>query len=297
MDKTLLDAESLAKLAGLKLRFRAVVEGTLAGIHSSPHRGSSIEFAEHKEYAPGDDLRHLDWKALARLDRHYVKRFEDETDLRAYLLLDCSGSMEYGAPLSKFEYGCTLLASLAYFLLRQGDKPGLLSFSDQVVSYVPPRARSAHMLQLLAALEALRPAGGTDLGRAVKYLTDMMGHRSLVVVVTDLFEEREDALSMLRHLRARRHRVVLLHLLHPDELEFPFDGVTLFEAMEDERKVLVDPGGVRRAYLKEMGDFLNRVEQGCRSGEVAYHRVSCTQPPARVLLQLMHRERPGRRRP
>ena len=286
-----LDADTLAKLAGLQLRLQTVVEGTLAGIHSSPHHGASIEFAEHKEYAPGDDLRHLDWKALARLDRYYVKRYEDETDLRAYLVLDCSGSMSYGEPLTKLEFGSVLVASLAYLLARQGDRPGLLAYADGVQHYVPPRARSAHMTEVLSVLERLQPAGGTNLARAINYLTEVMGHRSLVVVVSDLLELREDGLRLLRHLRARRHHVVLFHLLHRDELEFPFDRLTLFESMEDRREVLVDPGGVRRAYLREMQRFLHRVEAVCQDGEMEYYRLASSDALDAVLLRFLRRNR------
>jgi len=286
-----LDAGSLAKLVGLQLRLQTVVEGTLAGIHSSPHHGSSIEFAEHKEYAPGDDLRHLDWKALGRLDRYYVKRFENETDLRAYLVLDCSGSMGYGAPLSKLEYGSVLVASLAYFLIRQGDRPGLLAFSDRVQSYVPPRSRSAHMTEVLSVLEQLQAAGTTDLARAINYLTEVMGHRSLVLVVSDLFEHGENALRLLVHLRARRHHVVLFHVLHEDELEFPFDRLTLFESMEDDRRVLVDPGGIRRSYLKQIHGFLRNTRQVCDTSEIEYHPISTAQPMDQVLLAFLRRNR------
>jgi len=289
-----LDAETLAKLAGLQLRLQTVVEGTLAGVHSSPHHGSSIEFAEHKEYAPGDDLRHLDWKALGRLDRHYVKRFEDETDLRAYLLLDCSGSMGYGEPMTKLEYGSVLIAALAYFLIRQGDKPGLLAFGERVERYVPPRSRSAHMTEVLEALEQLGARGGTDLARAVNHLTEVMGPRSLVVVVSDLFEHGEDALQLLHHLRARRHHVVVFHLLHRDELEFPFNRLTLFESMEDSREVLVDPGGVRRAYLREMERFLAGIHERCQNGGIEYYRVSSADPLDAVLLGFLRRRRPRR---
>jgi len=292
-----LDAATLAKLAGLQLRLQTVVEGTLAGIHSSPHHGASIEFAEHKEYAQGDDLRHLDWKALGRLDRYYVKRFEDETDLRAYLVLDCSGSMDYGEPLTKLEYGSVLVASLAYFLVRQGDKPGLLAFADKVERYIPPRARSAHMTEVLGALEQLHARGPTDLAKAINYLTEVMGHRSLVLVVTDLFEHGEDALRLLRHLRARRHKVVLFHLLHVDELEFPFDRLTLFESMEDDRRVLVDPGGIRRSYLRQMEQFLQQTRQACQNGEIEYHRVSTAEAMDQVLLRFLRRGRgPGTER-
>lgn len=284
-----LDTETLAKLAGLQLRFQTVVEGTLAGIHESPHHGSSIEFAEHKEYAPGDEVRHLDWKALGRLDRYYIKRFEDETELRAYFVLDASGSMDYGAPLTKLEYASVLVASLAFFLVRQGDQPGLLAFARKVQHFVPPRARSAHIAEVLTALEQLSAEGGTDLARAIAYLTEVMAHRSLVIVVSDLFDTGEDALRLLRHLRANHHHVVVFHLLHEDELEFPFSDLTLFESMEDEARVLVDPGAVRRAYLREMDRFLTRTRTFCQEGEIEYHRVSCAEPMDRVLLRFLRR--------
>lgn len=289
-----LDAETLAKLAGLQLRFKAVVEGTLAGIHPSPHYGSSVEFAEHKEYALGDDLRHLDWKALARFDRYFVKRFEDETDLKAYMLLDCSGSMEYGGPLSKLEYGSVLVASLAFFLMRQGDQPGLVAYADKVRRYLPPRAGGGHVTEVLAALEKLEAGGGTDLSHAVTHLTEVTGHRSLVILVSDLFDANEDALRLLRHLRSRRHSVVVFHLLHPDELEFPFREVTLFESMENEQRLLVDPGGIRRAYLAELERFLGRTRGTCEEGEIEYHRVSLDEPLDRVLLKFLSTRRKRR---
>jgi len=286
-----LDAETLARLAGLQLRVQAVVDGTLAGLHRSPHRGASIEFAEHKEYSPGDDVRHLDWKAIGKFDRYYIKRFEDETELKAYLLLDCSGSMDYGEPLSKLEYGSVLCASLGYFLSRQGDQPALLGFAEGVRSYVPPRARSSHVSEILRALEQLNASGGTDLGKAVSYLIEVMGHRTLVVVVSDLFEAGGDALRLLRRLRARHHQVVVFHLLHPDELTLPFTDLTLFESMEDSREVLVDPGGLRRAYLAEMQDFLERSRKACRESEIEYHQVSTAEPLHEVLLQFLSTRR------
>jgi uncharacterized protein (DUF58 family) len=282
-----LNAEALARLAGLQLRVKAVMEGTLAGLHRSPHHGSSIEFAEHKEYSPGDDLRHLDWKAYGKFDRYYVKRFEDETELRAYFMLDCSGSMGYGAPLSKLEYGSVLVACLAHLLGRQGDQTGLLAFAEQVRRYVPPRARSSHLAEVVDALESLRPSGSTDLAKAVRYLTEVISHRTLTVVVSDLFDTAGDALRLLRHLRARRHHVVLLHVLHPDELQFPFADLTLFESMEDDQQLLVDPGGVRKAYLVEIQRFLERTRQACLEGEIEYHTVSVAEPPHEVLLRLI----------
>jgi uncharacterized protein (DUF58 family) len=281
-----LDAESLAKLASLQLRVQAVVEGTLAGLHRSPHHGSSIEFAEHKEYAPGDEIRHLDWKAFGKFDRYYIKRFEDETDVKAYLLLDCSGSMEYGVPLSKLEYASVLVASLAFFLARQGDQPGLLAFAEGVKSYVPPRARSTHINELC-----------TDLARAVQRLTEVIAHRTLCVVASDLFDTSADALRLLRYLRARRHHVVLFHVLHPDELELPFSELTLFESMEDVRSVLVDPGGIRKAYLAEMARFLEETRRTCRDSEIEHHLISTAHPVHEVLLGFLQSSRRRRAGP
>ncbi len=292
---TPLNADHLAKLSGLQLRVNTVVEGTLTGLHRSPHHGGSIEFAEHKEYSPGDDVRHLDWKALGKFDRYYIKRFEDETDLKAYLLLDASGSMGYGRPLSKLEYGSTLVASLAYILLRQGDQPSLLAFGDGVRTFLPPRSRSSHAVELVHSLEQLQPEGETDLARAINHLTEVVSRRSLVVLVSDMFDGNEEGLRMLHQLRARRHHVVLFHLFHPDELEFPFQRLTIFEAMEDDRRVLVDPGGVRRAYHEEMSRFRSRTLKACQEGEVEYHEITTDEPLDSVLLGFLNRAR-GRRR-
>jgi uncharacterized protein (DUF58 family) len=287
-----LDAETLARLAGLQLRVQAVVDGTLAGLHPSPHQGASVEFAEHKEYAPGDDLRHLDWKALGKFDRYYIKRFEDETDLRAYTLLDSSGSMDYGRPLSKLEYGSVLAASLAYFLARQGDQPALMVFGDRLQAYLPPRARSGHLAEVLRTLEGIRAGGGTDLVQAIRRLTEVISGRSLALLVSDLFDAGQDALRLLRHLRARRHHVVLFHLLHPDELEFPFTEVTLFQSMEGEQQLLVDPGGIRKAYLEQMQRFLARTRRDCLEAEIEYHLVTTADPLEQVLVKLLARRRP-----
>jgi hypothetical protein len=305
-----LDPETLARLAGLQLRVNAVMEGTLAGLHRSPHHGSSIEFAEHKEYSPGDDLRHLDWKAFGKFDRYYVKRFENETELRAYLMLDCSGSMGYGEPLTKLEYSSILVACLAHLLNRQGDQTGLVVFDEKVRRYVPPRASTTHLAEVLDALDKVAPSGGTDLAGAIRYLTEVIGHRTLTVLASDLFDTggpggftpaggsgpgyfraapkpEGHALRLLRHLRARRHHVVLLHVLHPDELQFPFSDLTLFESMEDTAQVLVDPAGIRKRYLAEIGRFLDETRQQCLAAEIDYHLVSIAEPPHEVLLRFI----------
>lgn len=285
-----LDAEALAQLSGLKLRVQRVVDGVLAGLHRSPHHGASIEFAEHKEYTPGDDLRRLDWKALAKFDRHYIRRYEDETELAAYLLLDTSGSMGFGAPLSKLDVGAVLVASLAYLLARQRDQASLIAFDQRVATYVPPRARANHLAALLAALEPLAAGGQTRIASAVDQLLEVVRRRSLVVLVSDLFEAEARTLPLLRQLRSRGHQVVVLQLLHADELSFPFSRVSVFTSLEDDRELLADPAGVRATYLRELAAFFRRVEAGCREGRVRYQRVSTQDALDRVLVTLLERK-------
>ncbi len=292
----LLDPAAVTSLADLKLRARVVVEGALAGLHRSPHHGASVEFAEHKEYTPGDEVRRIDWKAFGKFDKYYVKRYEEETELRAYLVVDCSASMGYaGAGVSKLSYATTLAASLAYLLLKQQDQPGLIAFADQMRGYIPPRGRPSHLGDLTDALGKLAPGGRTDLGRAVAYVSDVARRRSLIVLFSDLLETGYQAVHLLRGLQARRHDVVLFHLLDHDELTLPFDGPTLFEGMEDDRRLLADPAAVRRAYLDEIGRFVDRCRRSCAEGDVEYHLVDTSRPPSGVLLDFLRGRARARR--
>jgi uncharacterized protein (DUF58 family) len=285
----LLDPVALAKLQNLELRARNVVEGALSGLHRSPHHGASVEFAEHKEYTAGDEIKHIDWKAYGKFDRYYIKRFEEETELRAYLVVDASASMGYrGGGVSKIEYARMLAASLAYLLLRQKDQVGMIAFGEKLRGYLPPRARSGHMADLLTALEDVRADGKTDLPRACAYLSEVAHRRSLIVVLSDfLVEEPAEVRHLLRGLRARKHDVVLFHTLDPDELTLPFDGTTVFESMEDERRLLVEPADVRRAYLDEVERFIEEQRRGLAEGDVEYHLVDTSRPPSEILLEFL----------
>jgi uncharacterized protein (DUF58 family) len=283
-----LDAAAVAKLADLQLRARTVVEGALAGLHRSPHHGASVEFAEHKVYSPGDEIRRIDWKAYGKFDKYYVKRYEEETELRGYLVVDCSASMGYaGRGPSKLAYAGYLAAALAYLLLKQQDQAGLIAFSDGLRGYLPPRARAGHLHDLLAALEALEPGGATDLGKAVAYVSDVARRRSLIVLFSDLLETGFQAVHLLRGLKARRHDVVLFHVLDSDELELPFDRQTLFEGIEDDRQLLADPRAVRAAYREEVARFVDGCRRGCAEGDVEYHLVDTARPPSDVLLEFL----------
>ena len=285
----MLDPVALSKLSNLELRARTVVEGALAGLHRSPHHGASVEFAEHKEYTPGDEIKHIDWKAYGKFDKYYVKRFEEETELKAYLVIDSSASMAYrGNGVSKLDYARTLAASLGYLLLRQQDQVGMIAFSEKLRGYLPPRGRGGHLGDLMTALDDVSATGKTDLLRAIAYLSEVAHRRSLLIVFSDLLDSPPgEVRRLLRGLRARRHDVAVFHLLDEDELTLPFDGTTVFESMEDERKLLVEPFDVRRAYLDELNTLIADYRRGLAEGDVEYHLVSTARPPSQALLDFL----------
>src|SRR3954463_11491189 len=284
----ILDPVALSRLQNLELRARSVVEGALSGMHRSPHHGPAVESAEHKESAAGDEIKFIDWKAYGKFDKYYVKQFEQDTEMRAYLLLDCSASMGYaGSGVSKLDYARMLAASLAYLLLKQQDQVGMVALGEKLRGYLPPRARSGHLNDLLTALEGVRAEGRTDLPRAIAYLSEVVQRRALVVVFSDLLGTQNDVRHLLRGLRARKHDVVVFHLLDKDELTLPFEGTTIFESMEDEQKLVADPGDVRKAYLAELEKFIDGYRSALREGDVEYHLVDTSQPPAEVLVRFL----------
>ena len=285
-----LDASTLARLDGLKVRARAVVEGVLSGLHKSNLQGQSVEFAQHKEYAPGDELRHLDWKALARFDKYYIKRYEHETNLRSALVVDASGSMAYGSgALTKLDVARTLAGALAYLLVRQQDAAGLSVLAGNTVSDIPPRSSASHLTAVLDTLEAVKAEGATNLFSASDHLAEKLPRRALVIAFSDLFDDRTDALARLLALRARKHDVAVFHLVDPAELTFPFDDPTLFLSMEDERHVEVNPREIKQSYLEEFGRFLVETKQACRAADVDYELVRTDEPLDKVLLRFLGR--------
>ncbi|MBX5481379.1 MAG: DUF58 domain-containing protein [Myxococcaceae bacterium] len=293
----ILDAHTLSKLHGVKLRARAVMEGVLSGLHKSPHQGQSVEFAEHKEYAPGDEIRHIDWKAYGKFDKYYVKRFEHETNLRAVMLIDGSASMGYRsdpAGMTKLEVAATLAGALSYLLVRQQDAAGLAVVAGDRIGEIPPRAAAGHLNLLLDELERLEPHGTTRLFDAADLLAEKLSRRSLVIVLSDLFDDRADALKRLLQLRQRKHDVAVFHLLDPAELTFPFDDPTMFLSMEDDRRIEVNPREIKQSYLEEFGAFLDEVKRTCAAADVEYERVLTDQPLDQVLLRFLGRRQGGR---
>ncbi len=284
----LLDAAALSRLAGVKLRARAVVEGVLSGLHKSPHQGQSVEFAEHKDYAPGDELKHLDWKAYGKFDRYYVKRYEHETNLRALMVVDTSGSMGFvTAGLSKLEVATVLSATFAHVLLRQQDAAGVALVCKERFQEIPPRATATHLQVLLEALEGATASGTTDLGQAADHLAEKLPRRSLVCVFSDFFDERGDALQRLVALKARKHDVAVFHLVDPAELEFPYDDPTLFLSMEDGGRVEVNPREIRESYLEEFQRFLAATRATCMAADCDYTLVRTDEALDAVALRFL----------
>jgi uncharacterized protein (DUF58 family) len=288
-DLRFLDPAVLARLGTMELKARTVVEGFLAGLHRSPFKGFSVEFAEYRQYMPGDDLSTLDWKVYARSDRHYVKKFEDETNLDCHLLLDVSASMAYrgGAAMSKMEYGSVLAASLAFLMNRQRDATGLMAFDHRIVARLPAGARTGHLHALLLALEGLRPGEQSDLGRPLRQLATAVLKRSLVVLISDLLHDPEPVISGLRHLKARRCDVIVFQVLDPNELTFPFKGASRFRDLESATEITADAPSIRAAYLRELAGLTLRYGRELRGNGIDYVQLDTAQPLDFALLSYL----------
>jgi len=283
-----LDPKVLNKITRLDLKARHIVEGFVAGMHKSPYHGFSVEFAEHREYAPGDDLKHLDWKVFGRTDRLYVKEYELETNLRSHILLDTSESMEYrSGETSKLELACFVAASMAYLILRQQDSVGVVSFDKEVRQFVPASSSMGHMSSVLGTLAQASARHKTDIGSVFNALAERFRNRSLVIVVSDLFDRPEAILKALQHFRHKRHDVIVFHVLDEYELTFPFQRMTLFEGLEEYPKILVDPRALRKAYLEEVNGFCETIRKGCVRQSIDYVRISTDQPLDFVLARYL----------
>ncbi|MBN1417697.1 MAG: DUF58 domain-containing protein [Planctomycetes bacterium] len=274
-----LDPRTLARISRLEIRARFVVEGFIAGLHRSPYRGFSVEFAEHREYAPGDDVRHVDWKVFGRTDRFYVKQYEEETNLRATILLDTSESMQYGAgPLPKLGYGQTIAAAIAFLILRQQDAAGLITFDSEIRRIVPPSSSQSHLAAIVEALEDVRPARRTDLAAVLRAVAAQIRWKGLLILISDMFDHLDRIRAGLSELRHHRHDVLLFHVLDGDELSFPFERMTLFEGLEEMPDALVDPRALRDAYLEELLAFNDGLRRVARQSRIDYALMDTRQP-------------------
>jgi uncharacterized protein (DUF58 family) len=288
-DRSYFDPLVLARLSNLYLRARWVVEGIMSGIHRSRSKGFSVEFESHREYSPGDELRRIDWKALGKFDRYFIKETEDETNLRATLVLDASASMDYGSNgITKFEYASILTASLAYLILKQQDAAGVVTFSNRVESFIPPKAKRGYVFEILRELEARQPSGETNTGKILQEIAGKMKRRGLVILISDLLDEPEEVLKGLRLFRFNGHDVIVFHVMDSAEIELPFDGNILFEDMEQaDLKVTADPQTIRQAYRGVVDEFIDHLRKECHASSIDYQLVSTTTPLDRALVSYL----------
>jgi uncharacterized protein (DUF58 family) len=305
----MVDAASLMRLKSMELRAKTIVEGFWKGIHRSPHHGFSVEFTEYRQYSQGDDPRYVDWRLYARSDRFYIKKFQDETNLRCHILIDHSRSMAYGSgDYTKAQYAGTLAATLAHFLFTQGDAVGLATFDDQIREYLPPRNRPSYLRRLLVALEATPKGATTSLGAPLQRIAQMQTRRGMIVLISDLLASVDRLELDLGYLCAGGHDVVLFQILDPAELSFSFNSPALFRDIESGRDLYIDPAVAQKEYQQRLQDHLAQAGRTCQRLGIDYHLFATDRPFDLALLeflqhrmlrskQIRHVNRPQMRRP
>lgn len=293
-----IDSELLSRLGSLPIESRVPMMGNVAGKHRSPHRGSSIEFAEYRKYVPGDDTRRLDWKAFARSDRFYIKEFEADTNLRAYFVIDASGSMNFHSPGndSKIEYARKIAASLAYLLVNQGDSAGLSICTDKLHLEVPPSRRAAHLERFFSTIAQVKPAGETGLIPALHTIAEKIGQRAFVVILSDFFTDTEELSEALQHLRYRKHDISLFHLMDPQEIGFEFDRPQRFVDLEDGTAIVAEPNLIADEYKSALKDFLKTVREKAHDAAADYQLVTTDTPLEPLLREFLTSRIPKGRR-
>lgn len=278
------DSDILAQTSSLKIQAVNLVEGLLSGQHRSRHRGSSVEFAEYKDYSHGDDIRHIDWKVVGKTDKYHVKQFEQSTNLKCNILLDASGSMGYESPnskipgMNKMDYSRTLVAALSYLLLKQFDSVGLTLFNDDLIKHVPPRSKPSHFQQILHGLETTRFQGTTRIQKVVGDLIARLPGRGMLILISDLLAREDDIYKTLKLIRARGLEVILFHILHPDEVTLPFEGDIMFESLEDDPPIGLDPVEIREQYQRAIRSQIDHYQKICPSMGVDYLFMETSAP-------------------
>lgn len=275
-----------AHMGKLQLFARQVVEGVITGLHRSPHRGFSVEFSEHREYVPGDELRHLDWKAVARSDRYYIKLYEQETNLRAAVVLDSSASMRFAG---KLDYGKHFAACLAYLLAHQQDLVGLVAVDNELRLELPPGSSPAHLDRLFKELELIEGQATTSLPRGLHQLAERLPRRSLVLLISDLWTEPEDLTHALQHLRYRRHQAIVIHLLDRAEVDLPYERQITLHDLETGEKIQVNPADLRPTYRQQVQEYLQSMRRCCSDCDMEYHPLYVDQPYDRALIEFINR--------
>ena len=287
------EPQRVARLQNINILARHAVEGFITGLHRSPHRGFSVEFSEHREYAPGDDLRHLDWVAWGRSDRYYIKQYEQETNLRAYILLDVSRSMDFtmGQGATKFTYACFLAACLSYLMCRQQDMVGMIAFDEEMRFHLSPGSTPAHMDRIFSHLEQIKPGRRTAMAPTFHELANTIKKRGLIIVISDLYDDQAEIVRALQHFVFKKHQIIVFHVMDQAELDFPFTKMHTFVDMETDQRLQIDPRYLREPYLDEINAFIDVFRRECSLRNIEYVLTPTDQPYDMMLLEYLARRK------
>lgn len=285
--KKYLQPEVVAQLENMELRARLVVEGFITGLHKSPFHGFSVEFAEHRQYRPGDEIKYIDWKVYSRTDRYYVKQFEEETNLRAVVAVDGSASMGYASDgnITKYAYATYLASALCYLMLKQKDAAGIALYDSEVRTYLPPRAKLSYVRELISALDGATPSGATGTSAALDVLAERIARRSFVVIISDFFDDIESVISAMKHFRHQRHDVLAIQVLDPREMDFDFGWAANFVDMESGEEMVTQPFHIQTSYKESLQRFNDRLRSECYNMNVDFLRVSTATPFDKALTE------------
>lgn len=288
-----LKPDVVSRLASLELRARMVVEGFITGLHKSPYHGFSVEFAEHRQYMPGDEIRYIDWKVYGRTNRYYIKQYEEETNLKGYVILDASASMGYssGGGITKFQYALSLAAALAYLMFRQQDAVGAAVYDTEPRGYLPPRSRTGYIQEILKLLTHAAPANGTGTARSLNLIAERIKRRGLVVVISDFFDDPDEVVTALKHFRHKQNEVLAVQVLDPRERTFDFGADASFRDMETGEEMVTQPYQIRKAYAEAMTDFTERIKRECRAHNIDYLLVDTSVPFDVALIEYLNKRR------
>ena len=296
--KRFLRPEEISRIARLEVRARQIVEGFLSGLHRSPYFGQSVEFLQHREYVPGDDIRRVDWKVWSKTDRYYVKLYQEDTNLRTTILVDVSESMQFGSgKLTKYEYACTLAAALSYLLLRQQDAVGLVTFDDEIRTRVPVRSKRDHLYSILEALDSQNPQRKTDIYGVLRQVAEEHALRGMIVLISDLFVDRDNLFRGLRLLRYRGHDVLVFHVMDDEELDFTFSGTTKFVGLEETGELVCDPRALREGYLNAVQEFLEDLRVRCAKSVIDFQTIRTSEHLDAALAAYLNRRHGMKRSP
>ena len=283
----------VAQLANMELRARLVVEGFITGLHKSPYHGFSVEFTEHRQYMPGDEIKHIDWKAYGKTDRFYIKQFEEETNLKSYVIVDASRSMDYASKgnLKKFEYASYVAAALSYMMIEQRDAVGLTLFDEGIRVSLPPRTARSYLKEILKELESAQPANKTGTSASLNLIAEQIKRRGLVIVLSDLFDTPESVMTALKHFRHKGHEVVVMQILDPLERSFAFDGDAIFKDLETQEELMTQPWHIQKAYQQSMQEFLDFYKRQCRDNNIDYVLLDTSTPFDKALFEYLNKRK------